>query len=205
MAIVSGDTQEAKAGERLPQPPVVRVSDVRGTGVEGAGVTFELSGAGGLNGKETPGLSRVTTQTDADGSAQVMLEPYDIGRVLVTASVVGAPLAPVTFSADATVVVVEFRSPDAWGAYAAFSGPCRCTRTMNSVTVPVGTPVEWVTTDATPFAITSVSSPAGGVAFDSGTLGRSSRFRFVPTVPGTWQYEDRSSGLRATLTAKTGS
>jgi hypothetical protein len=169
--------------------------------VEGAAVSFEVSAIGGLNGKQAPGASRVSTHTGADGSAQVILEPYDVGRISVTARVEGTLLAPVTFSADATVIVVEFRSPEAAGAYAAFWGPCRCTRTLNIVTVPVGTPVEWATPDATPYTITSLSSPAGGAAFDSGTLGRTSRYRFVPRIPGTWEYADRLSGLRATVRA----
>ena len=201
IVIVSGDNQQAKAGERLDQPLVVRVMDARGQGVEKAAVTFEVAGDGGLNGKEFPGDSRVSTHADAEGRAQVVLEPYEIGRISVTARVESAAFAPVTFTADAAVVVVEFRSPSALGPYAAFFGPCRCTRTMNAVTVPVGTPVEWATPDGAPYTITSVSSPAPGAGFDSGTLSRGSRFRFVPTVRGTWEYEDRFSGLRARLTA----
>jgi len=201
MAILSGDNQNGKAGESLDAPLVIRVTDARGAGVQRAAVTFEISGAGGLNGKRSPGVSRVTTETGADGTAKAYLEAYDVGRISVAARVEGTSLAPVTFTADVAVVVVEFRSPDAVGPYAAFWGPCRCTRTLNTVAVPVGTPVEWATPDPLPFTITSVSSPAGGPAFDSGTLGRSSRFRFVPTVPGTWEYEDRLSGLRARLTA----
>ena len=202
IAIVSGDNQEAKAGEQLVQPLVIRVMDEVRRGVEGVPVLFQLSGAGGLNGKQSSGVLSVSTQTAADGSAQVIVEPYDIGRLSVTASVAGSSLAPVTFTANATVVVVQFRSPDGAGAYAAFYGPCRCARTINSVTVPVGSPVEWVTPDPSSYTITSVASPAGAAGFDSGTLARASRFRFVPAVAGTWEYEDRVSGLRATLTTK---
>jgi hypothetical protein len=202
VAIVSGDKQAAKAGEPLSEPLVVRVTDARGQGVEMASVLFEISGSGGLDGKQAPGDPRVSTHTRADGTAQVVLEPYDLGPISVTARVEGTSLAPVTFTADVAVVVVEFHSPAAAGAYAAFWGPCRCARTINTVAVPVGTPVEWATLDSTPYTITSVSSPAPAAAFESGTLGRSSRFRFVPTVPGTWEYEDRFSGLRATLTAR---
>jgi hypothetical protein len=201
IVIVSGDHQQAAAGEPLQQPLVVRVTDARGTGIESAVVTFEISGTGGLNGKEAPGLSRVSSQTDSVGQAQVRLEPYDLGRISVSARVEGTTLAPVMFTADATVIVVEFRSPEAVGPYAAFWGPCRCSRTMNELTVPVGTPIEWATLDATPFTITSTSTPAGGASFDSGTLTRNSRFRFIPGVAGTWAYEDRFSGLRATLRA----
>ena len=128
------------------------------------------------------------------------LEPYDIGRISVTARVEGAQLPPVTFTANATSLTVEFRSPESVGPYAAFYGPCRCVRTMNTVTVPIGTPVEWISADTNPYTITATSVPAGGAAFDSGTLARS-RFRFVPTVAGTWEYRDRFSGLTATLKA----
>lgn len=202
IAIVSGDNQEAKAGQTLPEPLVVRVSDERGRGVEGVAVSFDVGLLGGLNGKQAPGESRVTIRTSVDGIAQVILEPYALGHISVTAHAENPSLPSVTFTARAAGVVVEFRSPNVVvGPYAAFWGPCRCTGSLNSVTVPVNTPIEWTTPDATPYSITSVSGPAGGAAFDSGTLGRSSRFQFVPTVAGAWEYEDKVSGLRATLRA----
>ena len=162
---------------------------------------FQLSGSGGLNGKQAPGVPSVSTQTDSDGSARVPLEEYDVGRLAVTARVVGSSLAPVTFTENASVVVVQFRSPSGAGAYAAFYGPCRCARTINTMTVPVGTPVEWMTPDPSSYTITSLAGPPGAPGFDSGILERTRRFRFVPAVPGTWEYEDRVSGLRATLIA----
>jgi len=201
IAIVSGDNQEAKAGETLREPLVIRVTDERGRGVEGVAVTFDVGRLGGLNGKQAPGEARVTIRTSIDGVAQVMLEPYALGHISVTARAENTSLPSVTFTTRAAGVVVEFRSPNVAGPYAAFWGPCRCTGSLNAVTVPVNTPIEWTTPDATPYTITSVSSPAGGAAFDSGTLGGSSRFQFVPTVPGTWEYEDKVSGLRATLRA----
>ena len=134
VAIVSGNEQEAKAGERLIQPLVVRVTDAGGIGIRDAAVLFEVAGAGGLNGKDTPGSEQVSSQTDAGGHAQVTLEPYDLGRISVTARVEGAQLPPVTFTANATSVTVEFRSPQSVGPYAAFYGPCRCVSTMNTVT-----------------------------------------------------------------------
>ena len=201
MAIVSGDNQDAKAGQTLPEPLVVRVSDERRRGVEGVAVSFDVGLLGGLNGKQAPGESRVTIRTSVDGIAQVILEPFALGHISVTARAENTSLPSVIFTARAAGVVVEFRSPDVVGPYAAFWGPCRCTGSLNAVTVPVNTPIEWTSPDATPYTITSVSSPAGGAAFDSGTLGRSSRFEFVPTVAGTWEYEDKVSGLRAALRA----
>lgn len=201
IAIVSGDNQEAKAGETLPEPLVIKVSDERSRGVEGVAVSFDVGRLGGLNGKQAPGEPRVMIRTTVDGIAQVILEPYALGHISVTARAENTSLPSVTFTARTAGVVVEFRSPDVVGPYAAFWGPCRCTDSLNAVTVPVNTSIEWITPDATPYTITSVSGPAGGAAFDSGTLGRSSRFRFVPSVPGTWEYQDKVSGLRATLRA----
>ena len=199
IAIVSGNEQVGKAGERLAQPLVVRVTDVNGSSVRDVSVSFEISGAGGLNGKEAPGSIRAVSSTDANGTAQAVLEPYDIGPVSVTARVEGATLPPATFTATATSVVVDFRSPQSAGAYAGFYGPCRCARTMNAVTVRIGTPVEWASADS--YTITATSIPEGGPAFDSGVLARGTRFRFVPTIAGTWTYRDNVSGLTATLTA----
>jgi hypothetical protein len=70
VAMVSGNEQEAKAGERLVQPLVVRVTDAGGIGIRDAAVLFEVAGAGGLNGKDTPGSEQVSSQTDAGGHAQ---------------------------------------------------------------------------------------------------------------------------------------
>jgi hypothetical protein len=201
IAIASGNEQEGKAGERLPQPLVIHVTDASGSGIRDAAVSFVV-GDGGLNGKDAPGPTRLSSRTDANGNAQVVLEPYDTGRISVTARVEGTELPPVTFTANAASLIVEFRSPQSSGAYAAFYGPCRCTRTLNTVAVPIGTPVEWTSVDASPYKITATSVPEGGAPFDSGTLTGSSRFRFVPTVAGTWQYRDTISGLAATLRAK---
>ena len=201
IAIVSGDNQEAKAGQTLPEPLVVRVSDERGRGVEGVAVSFDVGLLGGLNGKQAPGESRVTIRTS------VRHRTGDPGAVHARSHLRdGTRRKPIIaighIHGRAAGVVVEFRSPNVVvGPYAAFWGPCRCTGSLNSVTVPVNTPIEWTTPDATPYSITSVSGPAGGAAFDSGTLGRSSRFQFVPTVAGAWEYEDKVSGLRATLRA----
>jgi hypothetical protein len=202
IAIVSGNEQEAKAGERLPQPLVIRVTGASGSGIRGAALSFEVSGDAGLNGKDAPGPTRLSSLTDANGNAQVIVEPYDIGPISVTARVGGTQLPPVTFTATATSLIVELRAPQSFGAYAAFYGPCRCSRTVNTVTVPIGTPVEWTSVDASPYTITTTSVPERGAPFDSGTLTGSSRFRFVPTVAGTWQYRDNVSGLTATLNAK---
>jgi hypothetical protein len=76
-------------------------------------------------------------RTSADGIAQVSLEPYALGHISVTARAENTSLPPVTFTARAAGVVVEFRSPNVVGPYAAFWGPCRCTGSLNAVIVPV--------------------------------------------------------------------
>ena len=199
IAIVSGNEQEAKAGEPLPNPMVIRVTDASGRGLQDVAVSFEVLGDGGLNGKGAPGPSRVSSRTDTNGHAQVTLEPYDVGPISVVARVGGTELPAVTFTANARSLTVEFLSPES-SAYGAFYGPCRCSRTVNTVTVPVGTPVEWASLDpSSSYRIISTSVPDGGIPFDSGTLTGRTRFRFVPTVAGTWRYRDNASGLTATL------
>jgi hypothetical protein len=201
--MVSGNDQHANAGEPLAQALIVRVSDSRGAPVGEVAVSFKIaSGWGGLAGKDSPGEQVVTARTDTSGIAQTTLEPYDVGRLSVTAEVVGTQLPAVTFNAEATAVVIEFRSIRSFGNYAAFFGPCKCSKNINTITVPIGTTVRWKSLDDEPYTLTSTSTPPGGATFDSGTLSRQSRFAFVPTVAGTWKYHDRVSGLTATLNAK---
>ncbi len=69
----------------------------------------------------------------------------------------------------------------------------------SDVSVPLGTTVRWKSANET-WRIVSTSAPPGGTAFDSGALGRSDAFRFIPDVAGTWQYADEVSGALGTLT-----
>ena len=55
IAIASGNEQEGKAGELLPQPLVIHVTNASGSGIRDAAVSFEVLGNGGLNGKDSPG------------------------------------------------------------------------------------------------------------------------------------------------------
>lgn len=202
IAIVCGNDQLAKAGEQLGAPFVVRVTDIEGNGVGDVGVSFSLtSGVGTLAG-DSPGPPgapiTATAQTNANGLAQMTFEPTEVGRIAVTAEVAGSRVGRVTFTADATVLVIKFFSMR-FDPYSGFVGPCSCFR---PVTVPVGTTVEWKSLDEAMYTVTSASTPQGGTAFDSGTLTMGSRFRFVPAVAGTWQYHDKLSGLMGTLTAR---
>ncbi len=203
ISLVSGNAQNGKAGEQLAEPFVVRVTDQSGNGVSNQAVSFEItSGGGALGGRcdVTTSVQIRSSQTDADGVATMAFMPTVLGRSTVSARLSG-PAAPVTFSADATVLVVEF-----WFGYwnFGFVGPCT---NSGDVVVPVGTPVEWripVHDDRYPvtYTVTSASAPAGASGFDSGVLNSDERFRFVPLVAGRWEYRDRITGLMGSLTAQ---
>ena len=204
LALTSGDPQLGRAGEPLEQPLVVRVTDPNGSGLGGITVSFDISAGGGALGGGCEGgtpTRSLPVRTDTEGFAQVVFEPTEIGRSSVSARIAGGTGAPVTFTADATVMVIEF-----WFGiwYAGFIGPCPFS---SHVTVPVGTTVEWSGPAADEqypmtYTVTSTSAPPGAEGFDSGTLQPKQRFRFVPRVAGTWEYADRITGLTGTLTAR---
>lgn len=201
IASVSGDGQQGKAGEKLGEPFVVRVTDAQGDGVPGLQVTWRVvSGAGdlgrGLDGKP------LFTRTDRIGSARVSFRPIALGASTVTAEVAGLQDSRVTFTADAAGVVIHFYN-DLFEGAAWFAGP----EGPSDVTVPVGTTVEWAVGWAgsggtTTARIASGSPPPGGEPFDSGDLTYPARFSFVAAVAGTWEFEDRISGAIGTLTAR---
>lgn len=221
IASVSGDDQQGKAGEKLGEPFVVRVTDAQGDGVGGVEVTWRVaSGAGGLwrvLGR-TGGLSTVFMDTDPDGIARVFFGPKVPGASTVTADVAGLQGSPVTFATDAIAMVVHVGFLDVLGD---LSGGCVNAQgepeestfiapdgSRDDVTVPVGTTVEWTGVEwldpgTCEVRIVSTLEPPGGEPFDSGilTLGRE-RFEFVPGVVGTWEYKDQVSGSTGTLTAR---
>lgn len=207
IAIVSGQDQQGKAGEPLPEPFVVRVTDDRGDGVEGVEVTWRVTTGAGHFGPDlypTEESSTVSVDTDPDGTARVFFRPAILGTSTVAADVSG--LSPVRFTTDVAVVVILFGpifdcTP---GDPNHFLGPDG----TSDVAVPVGTPVEWVyapylvpsTCEA---RVTSSSEPPGGEPIDSGILTPGERFRFVPAVAGTWEYRDGTNeGADGTLTAR---
>ncbi len=118
--------------------------------------------------------------------------------VVAQPDVFGLEGSPVTFAAEATVLVIRlaptFDCDDPPGLHG-FFGPGGST----DLTVPSGTPVEW-----DPFCtahIVSTSEPIGGKAFDSGRLNPGDRFRFVPDAAGTWEFLDKFSLSTGRLTA----
>jgi hypothetical protein len=205
VVIVSGNNQHAKAGEPFAAPLVVRVTDSAGRGVRDAQVTFTISaGAAGLLAKSAEPVSPEPTaiaNTGQDGSAHMTLIPFEVGPISISARVHGSNSAAAMFTADSAGVVIEFWSPQSFGNYASFVGPCSCPRKFNITTVPVGTVVEWKSLDDQPYTVTSTSAPRA-MDFDSGPLVRNSRFQFVTNQPGTWEYRDLVSGISATLVAK---
>lgn len=210
IAFVSGDGQEGKAGESLPEPFVVQVTDAGGDGVEGVEVTWRVtSGAGWLQWLSIAARDEsLVTATDPGGVATVVFQPTMVGTSTVAAEVSGLEASPVTFTADATVAVITFVLDPIDGVW--FSGPAG----SSDVTVPAGTTVEWVVRGfgglSGEVRIASTSEPPGGEPFDSGTLSPSSGnralFEFVPGVAGTWEFEGTwgfvgDHGSTGTLTA----
>lgn len=74
------------------------------------------------------------------------------------------------------------------------------------VVVGAGTGVEWVNANQVfphTMRIVSTSEPPGGHSFDSGILQpQAEDFRFVPNVPGTWEYMDAISGTTSKIIAR---
>lgn len=109
LALVSGDHQEGKAGEPLPEPFVVRVTDARGDGVGDVEVTWRVaSGAGGLWRElgRTGGQSTVVMEADRDGIARVFFRPGVPGTSTVAAEAGGLQGSTVTFTTEV--------APHAW-------------------------------------------------------------------------------------------
>lgn len=225
IALVSGDGQEGKAGEKLPEPFMVRVTDARGEGVEGVRVAWSVtSGAGhfGFSGWSSlrparfPGghLPTLSSDTDPEGVARAFFFPTALGTSTVTADAVGLEGSPVTFSTEANGVLIRYLamadSPFGAFPFSLLAGACNAPPDAHrfigpegstDVLVPVGTPVEWLS-GACEARIASSSVPPGGESFDSGFLREGGRFEFVPRLTGTWEYEDQRTGAIGTLTAQ---
>ena len=92
---ISGDTQEAEAGETLANPLVVQVVDAHGKPMPGMIVTFDVSQDGGT-------LRTTTATTSSEGKAQTTLRlGATPGANTVTVTAIGI-LSSVTFTANGT-------------------------------------------------------------------------------------------------------
>lgn len=210
IVLVRGNAQEGKVGEPLPQRLEVRVTDAEGRGIEDVRVTWEvvvgrgrLDNSRGATAEDRPLFDR----TDGGGFSSVSVRPLRVGLLAVTARAEGLEGAPIRFTADVPVLVIQFSGGirDALSDYPEgfWTGDFRSAETVR---IPLGTGVEWyvssVPDDTTAVHIVSTGSPPGGATFDSGPLGVTQRFLFVPRVRGSWSYEENVSGTTAELTVE---
>lgn len=228
LTIVAGTPQEATAGDFDPLASLlVRVTDGQGNPVAETPVTWRFaSGSGLIRYPDCEFLSIVgqtITRTyqegevighqggdyDGYGVSQAWAIPMQLGPSTVVASLwapagsAGTALA--AFEIEATTLLLQiFPDFSGSGAGTQFVGPDPVTRTLRalgSFTVPVGTPVEWLS-DMPEARVMSTATPPGGAAFDSGSMSPGDRFSFTPGVAGTWEFLDQVSGAMATLTAE---
>jgi hypothetical protein len=225
LAIVSGNDQPGKAGVPLSDPFVVRVTDADGRGVEGVQVAWNVASGEGQLDFQFHGddylCDSIDGCTDALGRSYARLVPSTIGTTTVTAEVEGLEGSAVTFTTNATIMVIRFgQDLSVMGGQNSppeFRGP----HGTADVTVPVGTPVEWwiwaglsnLEAWSGEAHIVSTSEPPGGEPFDFGVVGSCWEgwwgspcdvgiyFDFVPNVAGTWEFEDLLSGATGTLMA----
>ena len=92
ISIVSGNNQQGRLGQRLPQPLVVRVTNSVGGGVRNVTVQWVVT-------RGSAALEPTTSVTDADGRATTNVTLNSVGPIEVQARVAG--LDPVTFTLNA--------------------------------------------------------------------------------------------------------
>lgn len=175
LEVLSGDGQNGRTSEALPEPLLVRAT--RGGGAA-TGVTI-----GWAITKGAATLSSATTATDDSGRASVTVTPGPLlGEIEVTATVAGEGGDSVEFGIRTTVVLIDI-------LINRFEVPLG----GDSVEVVLGDTVEWVNRDALRHSVVSRSIPAGAPTFISGSLRNSERFRYVPKVEGLYDYSDTLS------------
>ena len=193
ISVVSGDAQQAKTLETLGQPLVVRVDDASGSPVSGATVNWTVSSGSGT-------VSSASTTTGGDGRTSVTFTGgATLGTNTVSAAVTGVA-ASASFTIETSTLVIAMEDI----AFVAPNG-------SDAVTVPVGTPIEWVNRDNVQHTATSSNTPAGGTAIATGLISGGARSQpFTPLVEGTWTYfcevhPGIMVGATITATASTGS
>ena len=199
LTIVSGDGQERAAAYAMidGEAFVAQVTDGEGNQVSHVPVTWSVASGEGRLVTWFPQCSEApVTRTGNYGDGATFMEfvPTVVGTSTVSAAVAGVP--PVTFTVDATRLVIYFGF-DPWLGKSYFAGP----KYSSDVTVPVGAVVEF--RNFNPAArIRSTVTPLDGVSLDSGPLSEGERFQFVPEVAGTWEFVDENSGATGSLTAQ---
>lgn len=172
VAATAGDNQELRTGTPA-EDLTARVTASDGGPVPGATVAWEVTGG-------DASLSASTSTADADGRASVGLTAgSSVGAITVAASPEGSA-ASATFDLQASTPVsitvtmenILFNAPGGG----------------DDVVILLGDTIRWVNNDNTAHTATSQQEPAGGTAFDSGTMNLGDEFVFVPDVRGLWIY-----------------
>jgi hypothetical protein len=211
---VDGDNQSIPAGRVLTTAFAVRVATVADEPVPKVRVDWHLaSGAGDFLGRrgnrwEVLAAHERFTVTDRDGIARVSFLPSAAGTSTVTASLADQAITSPAFTVHVSppiTTVINF------GPLFDCSGPPSDTSMFEAggntgnIIVQVGQAIEWIYAPwllpACTARIVSRSAPPGGKEIDSGRLGPSGRFHFVPDVAGTWVFTDTLNGGSGTLTA----
>lgn len=202
LSLVSGDGQEGKAGEPLPQALVVEARNGSGNPAANVRVSWSVVEGSGRFDDESGRTS--SSYTDAQGLARVSFSPRALGTVQMDAMLDGTGRA-VTFTTEIDVLVIRYY--EGWGRYIPpyFNGIAPChpdggygTLDCEEEVVPLGTTVEWVS-ELSRARIVSTSRPTDGRGFDSGELSAGGRFQFVPNAVGTWEYVDQIRGTPGVL------
>jgi hypothetical protein len=228
---VSGTRREGKAGESIAALAAggtlkALATDDAGSPVTAVPVTWRLTaGQGRLvaiyddcefdgaphaamrTAPEGHGFDEPSGTYDLHGLSVVNFTPMAVGPHQIVATI-GGPDAPLStpllvFEIDVTALLISL-VPHYFTGDTRFFAPDAASNTiapLGSVAVPVGTAIEWINYLPTAH-ITSVTTPPGGAAFDSGVLGEGDGFQFVPGVAGAWEFVDAVSGATGTLIAE---
>lgn len=181
---ISGGQQFGKTQRDFANPLVVRVVDDQGGAVSGVTVSWSVS-AGDAT------LDQTTTTTDGTGRAEVVVTSgTELRTHTIEASADGLTGSPVTFEVTTSVLVIAMENI----AFVDLQGR---TNENAAVTVAVGDTIEWVNMDGVTHTATSGEGeggnagdgvPAGGTAFDSGSMAQGETFRWVAEAQGLWTY-----------------
>lgn len=169
VAVASGSGQPGVAGQALPDPLVVKVTDASGSAVSGAAVQWSVTAGGG---SVSPG----TSSTDSQGRAQATWTlGTETGENQVTASVSGVPAATFTATARAGLPArIEKAAGDGQEAAAGAAAPAPLqVRVTDAHGNPVpGVDVTWaVAAGGGSMSPATATTDAAGTAAAQWTLG----------------------------------